>query len=135
MLEIEEVFVKAKKLILPFETIREAIGTSRCKLTGTLSSNKKIFQRVSKNVWRYIPDETDTIDSMCAEMGLSPLEIKDFIKEGGMLQYSYVRIKKSKGKYSKRQFYYMVHVMKKDAVLSLDPDYLVPANGTEFGDD
>ena len=127
---IEKVFLVDDCEILPFETIREKLGCGRCKLTGTLSSNKKIFQKVSKNVWRYIKDENASLDAICEEVGLESKEMEQFMSDGGMLQYSYVRLKQKDGMYSKRQFYYMVHVLKKNKEVALDPDYLLLANSS-----
>ncbi len=127
---IENIFIEQKTLVLPFEAIQSRLGCARCILTGTLSSNKKIFQKVSKNVWRYIKDEHAPLDAICSEVGLKPNEMEQFMAEGGMLQYSYVRIKQENGKYSKRQFYYMIHVLRKNHQVALEPDYLLLATNS-----
>lgn len=132
---IENVFIEENALVLPFGIIESKLGCNRCALTGTLSSNKKIFQRVSKNVWRYIKDELATLDSICNEVGLQPTDMEQFISDGGTLQYSYVRIKQIDGKYSKRQFYYMIHVLKKNEQVALDPNYLLLADSPQLLND
>ena len=125
---IENVFKTEGKDILPFEAIQDRLGCNRCILTGTLSSNKKIFQKVSKNVWRYIRDEHDTLERICDEVGIETKTMEQWMSDGGMLQYSYVRIGHDEGKYSKRQLYYMVHVLKKNEEIELDENYLVLAD-------
>jgi len=124
---IESVFIEQKALVLDFEAIQSRLGCGRCALTGVLASNKKIFQKVSKNVWRYIKDELAPLEAICDEVGINTEEMEQFM-EDGMLQYSYVRIKQQDGKYSKRQVYYMIHVLRKNAEVALAPDYLLLAS-------
>lgn len=88
-----------------------------------------------QNVWRYIKDELATLDSICNEIGLQPSDMEQFISDGGTMQYSYVRIKQIDGKYSKRQFYYMIHVLKKNEQVALDPNYLLLADSPQLLND
>ena len=125
---IEDIFVSEKKSILPFEMIRERLGLSPAKVLGTLSSNKKIFQKVAKNTWRHIPDEVDSLSSICNDMGLDKKEIGKYMTENGNIRYSYIMVKKTRGKYKKREIFYLVYRLKKDFLLDLPPDYLSLAN-------
>ena len=121
---IEDIFKTEEKSILPFETIRERLGLSPPKVLGTLSSNKKIFQKVAKNLWRHIPDELDSLDSICNDMGIDNSEIMKYMTDDGNIRYSYIQVKKTKGKYQKREIFYLVYRLKKDFVLDPPPNYL-----------
>lgn len=128
---IEEIFKGEEKHILPFEAIREKLGLSPPQVLGTLSSNKKIFQKVAKNLWRYIPDELDSLDSICNDMGIDNSEIKKYMTDDGNIRYSYIQVKKTKGKYQKREIFYLVYRLKKDFVLDLPKDYLSLTNSSK----
>ena len=125
---IEEIFKAEEKSILPFEAIREKLGLSPPKVLGTLSSNKKIFQKVAKNLWRPIPDELDSLDSICNDMGIENSEIKKYMSDDGNIRYSFIQVKKTKGKYHKREIFYLVYRLKKDFVLDPPSNYLSLAN-------
>jgi len=127
---IEDIFKAEGTNILPFEAIREKLGLSPPQVLGTLSSNKKIFQKVAKNLWRYIPDELGSLDSICSDMGIDNREIAKYMTEDGNIRYSFIQVKKTKGKYQKREIFYLVYRLKKDFVLDLPPNYLSLSNSS-----
>lgn len=112
--EIEGLFHRTKEEILSFDTIMSNIDERRSTLLGVLSSNKKVFSKIAKNKWQYIPDTKGSIEDMCSQYGFDRNEISHLVTEDGGLQYSWVRVRPAGDLISRREFHYMLHTMRKN---------------------
>lgn len=111
--QIEKLFIRTGEDVLPFKTIMSNVDERRSTLLGVLSSNKKVFSKIAKNQWQYIPDTRGSVEEMCRQYGFDREEIAHLVTEDGGLQYSWVRVKPLGDLISRREFHYLLHTMQK----------------------
>jgi hypothetical protein len=111
--QIEKLFIRTGEDVLAFKTIMSNVDERRSTLLGVLSSNKKVFSKIAKNQWQYIPDTRGSVEEMCRQYGFDREEIAHLVTEDGGLQYSWVRVKPSGDLISRREFHYLLHTLQK----------------------
>jgi len=115
--EIEQLFQENEGQVLLFDEILANIDEKRSTIIGILSSNPRIFHRVSKTKWKLIPDEQADLETLCSEFGVDRTKIDSFIDDSGELRYSWVRVQRAEDGFSKREVHYLFHTMRKCGAL------------------
>jgi hypothetical protein len=121
VLEIENLFRKTEVNTLSFQKILDSIDERRSTILGVLSSHPRIFHKVKKNQWELIPDEVSDLDAICIEYEINREDFDSLLDDSDSLRYSWIRIKKQGGGFSRREVHYLIHTMRKEGRLKL-PD-------------
>jgi hypothetical protein len=119
VLEIESLFERTEVNTLSFQQILDSIDERRSTLLGVLSSHPRIFHKVKKNQWELIPDEVSDLDAICSEYGINRDDFESLLDDSESLQYSWIRVEKQGGGFSRREVHYLIHTMRKEGRLEL----------------
>ncbi len=119
VLEIENLFNRTEVNTLHFQQILDSVDEKRSTILGVLSSHPRIFQKVKKNQWELIPDEVSDLDAICGVYGINREDFESLLDDSDSLQYSWIRVEKQGGGFSRREVHYLIHTMRKEGRLEL----------------
>ena len=106
----------------------DGIDEKRSTLLGVLSSHPRIFNKIRKNEWELIPDEVTGLDNLCKQYGVPRENFEEIIDDNGTMTYSWIRVKKQKEGFSRREVHYLVSTMRKNGESTMLPDSAQIAN-------